>query len=151
MIGFDGSAGAELAVAEVALRHWGNDAEICLVTAVHSLIPTTIGRFIPPINNWVEEDSKSERIWIEKLAESSVKKLENAGLKVSLKIKDGNPKEVLIEEAARWQADSIFVGAHSYSGRLEKFLIGSTSAAVAARANCSVEAVRPKPNSEIPV
>lgn len=142
MIGFDGSNGSKIAVKEVASRNWGENAEICLLAAVHSFFPTAIGRFIPPVKDWVAEDFKSEKHWIEKLAESSVAKLENAELKVNLMIEEGNPKEILVEQAAKWHADSIFVGAHSYSSTLERFLIGSTAAAVAERANCSVEAIR---------
>ncbi len=142
MIAFDGSIGSQIAVKEVASRNWGDDTEICLMVAVHSLVPATIGRFIPPIKDWMEEDFKSENDWMQKLAESSIRKLRDEGLNVKLKVKEGNPKEVLVEQAQKWQVDSIFMGAHSYSGTLEKFLIGSTSAAVAERANCSVEAVR---------
>ncbi len=142
MIGFDGSLGSQLAVKSVASRHWGENAEVFLLSAMHPLFPTAIGRFIPPIKEWIKEDIKTERHWIEKLAESSIHSLENADLKVKLEIKAGNPKEILIEQAAKWQADSIFVGAHSYSGVIEKLLIGSTASAIAERANCSVEAVR---------
>lgn len=142
MIAFDGSLGSQNAVNEVASRNWGDDAEICLIVAVHSLVPTTIGRFIPPIRDGAEEDFKSENDWMQKLAESSIRKLQDKGLNVKLNVKEGNPKEILVEQAQKWQADSIFMGAHSYSNTLERFLIGSTSAAVAERANCSVEAVR---------
>lgn len=142
MIGFDGSIGSKLAVKEVASRKWGENAEVCLLMAVHSLVPTAIGRFIPPINEWVKEDIETEKVWVEKMAENSIHLLEDAKLKVKLDIQEGNPKEVLIEQANKWQADSIFMGAHSYSGMIERFLIGSTSAAVAERAGCSVEAIR---------
>lgn len=142
MIGFDGSPGAELAVSEVAARRWGANAEVCLAAAVHSLVPTAIGRFIPPVKQWVGEDLESEKKWMKELAEGSRRTLENAGLKVKLIIQEGNPKEVLVTLAAKWQADSIFLGAYSYISRLDKFLIGSTSAAVAERASCSVEVVR---------
>jgi nucleotide-binding universal stress UspA family protein len=142
MIAFDGSNGSKLAVKEVIARNWGKDAEISLVTAVHSPIPTTIGRFIPPVKQWVKEDFKSEKQWIEKLAESSIHALENTGFKVKFEILQGNPKEVLIKQANRWQADCIFIGAHSYASTVERIFIGSTSAAIAERAHCSVEAVR---------
>lgn len=142
MIGFDGSPGAELAVEQVASRNWGENAEVCLLSAIHSLMPTAIGRFIPPIKNWIKEDFKSEKHWMERVAEKHLHKLENAGLKVKLDICEGNPREVLVREATKWQADSIFLGAHSYTGLIDRFLIGSTSAAVAERANCSVEIVR---------
>ncbi|WP_225931558.1 universal stress protein [Leptolyngbya sp. 7M] len=51
-------------------------------------------------------------------------------------------KSSLVEHAETWNADSIFVGANAFAGRLERFIVGSTSAAVAARAHCSVEVVR---------
>ncbi|MFX4689754.1 universal stress protein, partial [Acinetobacter baumannii] len=47
----------------------------------------------------------------------------------------------LIEEAEKWQADSIFVGARGLRGR-ERSLLGSVASAVASRAPCSVEVVR---------
>lgn len=142
MIGFDGSPGAELAVEQVASRDWGENAEVCLVSAVHSLMPTAIGRFIPPVKDWIKEDFKSEKHLMEKIAEKHFHKLETVGLKVEFDIYEGNPKEVLVEKAAKWQADCIFLGAHSYTGLIDRFLIGSTSAAVAERARCSVEIVR---------
>lgn len=142
MIGFDGSVGSQLAVEEILSRNWGENTEVCLLAAIHSLVPTAIGRFIPPIKEFVKEDFKSETEWIEKIAQSCIHKIETAGLKAKVEVKEGNPKDVLVEQAAKWQADSIFVGAHSYSSIIERFLIGSTSAAVAERASCSVEAVR---------
>jgi nucleotide-binding universal stress UspA family protein len=57
-------------------------------------------------------------------------------------MKEGDPKHVLLDEAEQWGADCLFVGARGLS-RIERFLLGSVSAAVAARAQCSVEVVRP--------
>jgi nucleotide-binding universal stress UspA family protein len=56
-------------------------------------------------------------------------------------VKDGEPKSLLIAEAKSWSADCIFMGARGM-GRIERFLLGSVSSAVAARAHCSVEVVR---------
>ncbi|MCB1023510.1 MAG: universal stress protein [Acidobacteria bacterium] len=142
IVGFDGSMGSKIAVSEVASRNWNKGSEVSLVTAVQSLVPSTIGRFIPPVRDWVESDLGSEKEWMEKIADSSIKKLEDAGLRVKLEIEEGNPKEILVNKAAKWRADSIFVGAHSYSGMVERLLIGSTASAIAERAACSVEAVR---------
>lgn len=142
LIAFDGSAGAEVAVREVARRRWGNETEVCLLAAVHALAPTTIGRFMPPVRVWIKEEFESEKSWVRKLTKGPVQTLEKAGLKVSVEILEGNPKDVIAEWAASWQADAIFMGAHSYANLLEKFLVGSTTGAVAERAGCSVEAVR---------
>ena len=140
-IGFDGSPGSLIAVDSVASRSWTSGSEVRLISATQSLVPTTIGRFISPVKNWVEEESNYAATWIETLAENSIRLLKNSGLSVKLEIHEGNPKTVLVDSARRWQADSIFVGAHSYTV-LERFLIGSTSAAIAERAGCSVEVVR---------
>lgn len=70
-------------------------------------------------------------------------KFAHTGLSVSSLVKPGDPKEMLCIEAENWKGDCIFVGAKSRS-RLDGFLLGSVSAAVAARAYCSVEVVRTK-------
>jgi nucleotide-binding universal stress UspA family protein len=114
---------------------------------IDPLLPSAIGLFVPPVTNWVEEEMQSEREWAEKLAAPALKTLCEAGRCATLKVYQGNPKKAIAEEAERWHADSIFIGANAHGSRVEKFLIGSTSAAVAARAHCSVEVVR-KTNSE---
>ena len=144
IIGFDGSPGSLAAVEAVVERKWCADSEVRLVSATNSMLPSAIGRFVPPIGKMFEDEKKSERVWVEKLAETALRKLNDAGLKTELRVEVGNPKQVLIEEAEKWGADCIFVGSHSFSNKLERFLIGSTSAAVAERAHCSVEVVRRK-------
>ncbi len=145
VIGFDGSPGSNAAVDAVAARRWRGGCKIFLVTASDALVPTAIGRFIPPIVRWVEEEVRTERELIRKLAESAFHKLGNAGCEVDLRVRNGNPKQVIVEEAERLGADCIFLGANSYGSKLERFLIGSTSTAVAARSHCTVEVVRPRP------
>lgn len=142
MIGYDGSPGAKEAVAQVARRHWRKQSEVRLIAVTDPITPSAIGRFVPPIANWIEEANEDERVWMEKIASPALKKLRDAGLKADLQICDGNPKDIIIEEAARWHADTIFVGANRFGSRVERFLLGSVSAAVAARAACSVEVVR---------
>jgi nucleotide-binding universal stress UspA family protein len=67
--------------------------------------------------------------------------LRAAGLAVTAEVKDGAPVPVLLDAAREWGADAIFVGAQGHRF-LERVLLGSVSAAVAARAHCSVEVVR---------
>jgi nucleotide-binding universal stress UspA family protein len=80
--------------------------------------------------------------WAETLAAGSIKKLTTAGLSASVETGTGYPKDTIIEVAEAWNADSIFVGPHCSGNSFERFLLGSVSAAVAARAHCSVEVVR---------
>jgi hypothetical protein len=55
-----------------------------------------------------------------------------------------DPRSNAEEVARAVLADCIFVGARGLS-QVERFLLGSVSSAVAARASCSVEVVRPAP------
>ncbi len=142
LIGFDGSKGARAAVESVNDRSWRQDSEIRLVAATEQITPSAIGRFIPPVAHMVEDINESEREWIEKLADNALTILRSKNISASLHIHSGNPKDVLVEEAEHWNADCIFVGANAFGSRVERFLLGSTSAAVASRAHCSVEVVR---------
>ena len=142
VIGFDGTRGAKAAVDSVASRDWPNDSEVKLIAATDPVTPSAIGRFVPPVNAVVQEINESEHEWIQTAAHAAIEQLENRGLKTELEIIPGHAKRVLTEAAERWTADCIFLGANSYGSRLERYLIGSTSAAVAARAHCSVEVVR---------
>lgn len=142
IIGYDGSSGANAAVEAVAKRNWHEKSEFRLIVVSDPITPSAIGRFVPPIANWVEEANQGEYEWIEKISAEALQKLRDAGLSATLHIKAGNPKLVLIEEAERWHADSIFVGANRFGSRVERFLLGSVSSATAARAHCSVEVVR---------
>ena len=144
IVGFDGSPGSLAAVEAVVERKWRECSEARLVSATNSMLPSAIGRFVPPVGKMFEDEKKSERVWVEKLAETALRTLNDAGLQTELRVEVGNPKQILIEEAEKWGADCIFVGSHSFTSKLERFLIGSTSAAVAERAHCSVEVVRRK-------
>ena len=86
---------------------------------------------------WIARETEQ----VKKAAEGAAEKLGSAGLKVSIVVGEREPKALLCSEADKLMADCIFVGARGM-GRLERFLIGSVSSAVAARAHCSVEVVR---------
>jgi nucleotide-binding universal stress UspA family protein len=142
LIGVDGSPGAEQAVRAVAAREWPAGSEARVVVVDDPLTPTTIGEFIPPVRKWVEESNATDRAWVQKMADAAVGELRATGLSVSAVVKEGDPKRVLVAAAEEWGADSIFVGSTGFGNRFERFLLGSVSAAVAARAHCSVEVVR---------
>jgi nucleotide-binding universal stress UspA family protein len=133
IIGLDGSPGAEAAVRAVAARAWPADSEARVVTAVDYTIEEVI-EYVDAVNHqgWS---------WLQETLAAAEKTLLAAGLTVTPHIKKGDPKHVIVQEAEDWEADCIFVGARSLS-RLERFRLGSISAAVTARAHCSVEVVR---------
>jgi nucleotide-binding universal stress UspA family protein len=142
VVGFDGSRGAKAAVAAVANRNWIEGTEVMLLNVTDSVVPTTIGRFVSQVAGAIEEIAVSEPVAVQSSALLAIKKLKSRGLAASFKVVAGNPKHLLPSEAEKWGAGCIFVGANAWGSQLERFLIGSTSAAVAARAHCSVEVVR---------
>jgi nucleotide-binding universal stress UspA family protein len=133
IIGADGSPGAEAAVDAVAARNWPVGTEAHLITA--------LGSSMIPAWKLIQEYAESEQVWAHKMLESFAARMLGTGLKVSTFVMQGDPKRVLLDEAEKWQADSIFVGARGLR-RIERFLLGSVSAGVAAQASCSVEVIR---------
>jgi nucleotide-binding universal stress UspA family protein len=79
---------------------------------------------------------------VQKIVDRAADELRPAGLKATAMVKEGDPKRVRVAHAEQWGADCIFVGSVGFSNRFEGFMLGSVSAAVAARAHCSVEVVR---------
>jgi nucleotide-binding universal stress UspA family protein len=142
IIGFDGSNGSHEAINAVNSRWWIEQSTACLLTVSQDATPAAIGRFVPPICRASTEISSTEREWIEKLSDASLFSLRNSGISADMRIRTGNPKDLFVEEAESWEADCIFVGANALGNRVDRSLLGSTAAAVAARAKCSVEVVR---------
>jgi nucleotide-binding universal stress UspA family protein len=129
IVGIDGSSGSEAAVRAVAHREWPTGSKAHVLAALN--LSTT----------------KSPRGYLEQLAEDAAKTIQASGLSCLAGVKVGDSAHVLLNEAERWGADCIFLGARGLS-LWERLLLGSTSAAVAAKANCSVEVVRQEQGSE---
>lgn len=66
---------------------------------------------------------------------------ENQQLKVTSEIVEGHTKDMILDEAERWQADLIMVGSHGY-GAGKRLVLGSVSLALVNAAKCSVEVAR---------
>lgn len=142
IVGVDGGPGARNAVAAVASRDWPTGS-LAQVVAVHEpLKPSIVGRLVPAVSKWVDETNTTETSWIRSELDQAAEKLRATGLSVTSVLLEGDPRSALVETAREWEADSIFVGATGHMGRARSFLLGSVSAAVTARAHCSVEVVR---------
>ena len=146
VIGVDGSPGALAAVRAVAKRHWTDGSEIRIVVADDVLRGNPIWLLIPPIREFVNEMKAEERSQAEQFAITAAKELREGlggrNVTVSSLVHSGDPKRVLVHHAEEFGADCIFTGATGFSNRLERVILGSVSAALAARAHCSVEVVR---------
>lgn len=135
VVGFDASAGADAAVKAVTDRSWPVGTKVRLVAVTDIRYAGQVG--LMPAMGFSDNGD-----WLRELAAGATDALRSAGLETEFVSEIGNPKSVITEIAEAWHADSIFVGANRRGGSIERFLLGSVSAAIAARAHCSVEVVR---------
>lgn len=133
VIGADGSNDSDAMIKEVAARRWPPSSKVKLITSFESA-------------HWDPTEPEVHFDRIRDLQNAAATELQRAGLEVETLVSGEDPKSVLVREARKWEADCIFVGARGHSF-IERVVVGSVSAAVAARADCSVEVVRRPANS----
>jgi nucleotide-binding universal stress UspA family protein len=142
MIGVDGSPEAEHAVRAVGMRVWPARTEVRIIAVDDGTSPTRISRILPTAAEMIRSSNEKVAEAARLMVEWAVNELRSIGLQVSAAIEKGNPERVLIEEARKWDADSIFVGGRKFSGAMERFRLGSVSTVLVTNAHCSVEVVR---------
>jgi nucleotide-binding universal stress UspA family protein len=140
LIGDDGSAEAEVALAEMMHRKWPAGTEV-RVLAVHELLVTTNAESLAINPGLYDKINEDEHFRLKDLIKRDAEKLHQAGLTVLPILEEGDPKESLLRQARTWGASTIFIGARGL-GRVERVLLGSVSSATVTHAPCTVEVVR---------
>ena len=142
MVPVDGSPFSEAAVSEIASRPWPAASEVRVITAFQvPMIPTpevwaVSDEYLPSLERLAREQAQA-------VVDAATARLASAleqSVSVSGRVLEGPPREVILDEADRWQADLIVMGSHGY-GAWRGFLLGSVSRAVVSQAKCSVEVV----------
>ena len=141
LIGVDGSSHANAAVDAVCNRNWPKGTEVGLLAVVDTVIPITAAGEASAVK-WIEVADESNWQQVRELFEPLAQKIRSAGLHAEVLIRRGDPADEILDESHTWGADCIFVGAKGTRG-IDRLLLGSVSSALAARARCSVEIVRP--------
>jgi nucleotide-binding universal stress UspA family protein len=142
MIGVDGSPEAEHAVREVGMRVWPRETEMRIIAVDEGKNPARISRVLPTAAAMIRSSNEEAIAASRMMVEWAESELHAICLQVSVAIEKGDPQQVIVEEARKWEADSIFVGARKFDGTFERFSLGSVSTAVVTKAHCSVEVVR---------
>jgi nucleotide-binding universal stress UspA family protein len=75
------------------------------------------------------------------LVAQAARLLHDAGFSTSTAVREGEPRRIILDEAATWGAQLIVVGSHGKTG-LDRVFLGSVSEHIARHATCSVEIVR---------
>lgn len=148
LLAIDGSPHSQAAIAAVTRRPWPKGTAVEILTVVHAptavMIDVALG--IPAVH---AEQNDEQRRQASALVDAAGKQIARAvpEVTVTTRILEGNPKDVIVEEAAAWNADLIVLGSHGY-GRLRRMMLGSVAGAVVANAPCSVQVAREKRDLE---
>ena len=142
IVGVDGSAGAEAAVRAVRKRTWPPRSAARIVVVDDPIEPTTVGNLVPGVAGFVDDVNREVREKLKVMVDGMADQLTSEDLTATGVVAEGDPKKEIVRMAEEWGANCIFVGSTGFSSRLERFLIGSVSSAIAARAHCTVEVVR---------
>jgi nucleotide-binding universal stress UspA family protein len=137
ILGTDGSVDSAFAIEALRARVWPTGTEVHVVTAVDLQLVAS------DFEGWSAADADGRLLShvARRRANAVVRELRDDGLAAEPFVVEGDPKHVLLEHAQTWDADCIMLGARGHTRR-ERFLLGSVSAAVVARAHCTVEIVR---------
>ena len=143
LVGVDNSPDSNAAVDAICERDWPKGTEAGLLAVVDTVMAIAPDPTNDSALKWLEIGEEENWDQVREVFAAAAEKLRSAGLHTEVLIRRGNPADEILEEAHTWDADCIFLGARGTRG-IDRLLLGSVSAAVSARAHCSVEVVRPK-------
>jgi nucleotide-binding universal stress UspA family protein len=143
IIGVDGSPAAEEAIYAVGQRVWPAGTEVRLVAVDDGVSPASISVRLPQVAEMVNSYLQKREARVASMLEWATEQLNAIGLTTSVFTAKGDAKTMLLDEAEKWNADSIFVGTRDFKSAFERFRLGSVSTGIVTQANCTVEIVRP--------
>jgi nucleotide-binding universal stress UspA family protein len=145
LMAIDGSECNDAAVTEISRRPWPSGSEIRLLTVDPPMDSGLLRHGSVTVLDELVQSQRQEALRCLNAA-AAVFQQNAPDLLVTPVLREGWPKEVILNEARDWGADLIVVGSHGY-GTLQRLFLGSVSLAVASNASCSVEIVRAPPSS----
>ena len=142
VVAVDGSLPSQAAVRAVAGRAWPAGTMVSAVTVIEPWLRAAPAEMSGEHSvEWLRQRAGMLG-WIEAVATAAQRQLGLAGLVPESHTLEGEPKHTLLEWAERWNADCLFVGASGLQHPATETL-GTVASALAVRAHCSVEIVRP--------
>lgn len=140
LIAADGSSDSRRAVQEAASRNWPPGAEFQIVTIIEPKLRTAgWSPFLP--EEWRAAETTGEG-WVASMLRDEAAVLSAKGWRVETRLLEGEAKHALLNQAKEWGAASIFMGARGLDHG-NRLYLGTFASAIATRAHCSVEIIRP--------
>ncbi len=145
LIATDGSEYSRAAVEKCCELFAKNEiSSVRIISVAESPTPIAIDPYGASVESYAEAQTKLGEQAKESATQAEqmiIEKFEDKNLVVETAVVIGNPKELIVEEAQKWNADLIVLGSHGY-GFWERMLLGSVSNAIVHHAPCSVLIVR---------
>jgi nucleotide-binding universal stress UspA family protein len=142
LLPIDGSEHSDTAVEEVARRQWPAGTDVEVLTVIHTNAPMLPDpAFVMAAVHHEKTLELQERA--PELVNAAAERIRERApqARVTTRILEGPPIEVILSEASEWGADLIVLGSHG-RGRIGQALLGSVASSVAAAAPCAVEIIR---------
>ena len=139
VVALDGSDDSNAAFEEVLGRKWLAKAKFQLITVID---PRLNAAPIMDAGAVLPEQVESAEDWVPSMLASRAAPLQERNFEVSTHILEGDPKAALLRHAEQWKADAIFLGARGLQHG-NRLYLGTFASAIASRAHCTVEIVRP--------
>ena len=118
LLAIDGSGCSDAAVREVARQPWpaGSEVKVVSVAEMPFFPSSEFGTLPQQYFNELEGVARERaRVTLDRAIES-LKRNQVTKLPVDSQILYESPRDAIIEEAERWEADLIVVGSHGYRG-----------------------------------
>ena len=148
LLAVDGSPHSEAAIVDVARGSWPDGTAIEILSVIPARARLAVGPAFVMAAVYVDQIEERRR-YHTMLVNAARDRIEGEawGVQVTTKILEGNPRDVILDEAREWGADLIIVGAGGY-GIGRHMILGSVAGAVVANAPCSVQVVRDKQGTQ---
>jgi nucleotide-binding universal stress UspA family protein len=140
LLAIDGSEHSARTVDALGSHPWPPGSTVRVLSVVDQVVTAT-----PEVAIFSGETIEAEREQLTQVADELTTRYANwlcsSGLSAEKRVRAGDPKSLIIDEAQEWGADLIVVGSHGHTG-IKRWLLGSVAQSVVSHAPCSVYVVR---------
>jgi len=144
LLALDNSKSSQAALRAIPAEMRTKGIQVRILHVVEEILTYISSEMMPHFVRQAADIEEERRKEARQLVRRAAVALRKSGFEVSEAVDFGDPKEKILDHAARWHADLIILGSHGFRG-LSRFLMGSVSEAVARHARCSVQIVRIQP------
>ena len=141
LIGVDGSAHSQAALAYVKSMPWPSGTKFVVLSVAMPIVSYTMVDAAGLM--WMQTAEQDLTVQAEELTARVEKELRDAGLATEALVARGDPREALVETARATGTDLVVIGSHGRTG-LAKLVLGSVASHVVTHAPCSVLVVKVK-------